>query len=108
MRQKKRVRECLVELGVSPNAVVRMQAENDHNIVASIVVVAATIKKRRPTSPQAKDPKAMGAWIGSILFKGKKFDAWIRNELEGISGNVETALIHLDDAGMIEEQEYPD
>jgi hypothetical protein len=50
----------------------------------------------------------MGAWIGSILFKGKKFDAWIRNELEGISGNVETALIHLDDAGMIEEQEYPD
>jgi hypothetical protein len=108
MRQKARVRECLVQLGVSPNAAVRMQGENDHTILQAIIVVAATIKKRRPTSPQAKDPQAMGAWIGSILFKGKKFDAWIRNELEGISGNVETALHYLDGAGMIAEQEYPD
>ena len=108
LTQKGNVRNALIRLGVTPNAAVEWQRDTDHNILASIVVVAATIKKLRPKSAQAKDPKAMGAWIGSILFKGKKFDAWIRNELEGTSETVNTAIAYLDGAYMIAEEEYPD
>lgn len=106
--QKGKVRKALIQLGVTPNAAVKMQGSTDHRILAAIVTVAALLKEQRSTSSEFfKSKQATGAWIGSLVFKGKPFGAWIRKELEG-DDRADKALDVLDDACMIAEQEYPD
>lgn len=105
LTQKSNVRNALIRLGVSANAAVMMQRDHDHRILAAIVVVMRAIKSQRPKSEQAKNPNAMGAWIGSIMFQGKPLDAWVRHDLDG-DDRLDKALEVLDGACMIAEQEY--
>lgn len=105
--QKGKVRTALIKLGVSAKAAAKMQASTEHRTLVAIVTVVELVRRQRPTADFLKSPAARGAWIGSIVFKGKSFGAWIRNELEG-NARAEAAMEVLDDAGMIDEQEYPD
>jgi len=105
--QKSKVRTALIQLGVSPKAAAKMQASTEHRTLVAIVTVVEILRRQRPTADFLKNPGARGAWIGSIVFRGKSFGAWIRNELEG-NARAEAAIEVLDDAGMIDEEEYPD
>lgn len=106
--QKLQVRNALIDLGVTPTAAPKMQAMMDHRILAAIVTVVTLLKRQRAKSSEFfKSKAATGSWIGSIVFNGQQFGAWIRKDLEG-DARGEKAMDYLDGACMIAEQEYPD